>query len=98
MSTELYKLIESGHVSEKSMRLADKHNQIVFKVKPQATKQQIAAAVSSFFEVEVDSVRTVNVKGKTKSFKQVKGVRKKEKKAYVTLAEGHDIDFLGNAD
>ncbi len=83
------------HLSEKSTTVAEKHNQIVFKVRTDATKAQIKRAVEKLFEVEVDAVSVVNVKGKAKRFATQRGRRKDWKKAYVRLAEGHDIDFLG---
>ena len=60
-----------------------------------ATKPEIAAAVESLFEVEVEDVRTIKVKGKTKRFGAMMGRRNDWKKAMVRLKEGHDIDFAG---
>lgn len=94
MSRELLlDVIREPHVSEKSTRLADKFRQIAFKVGLNATKPQIKRAVESIFDVKVDNVSVINVKGKVKRFGQTKGRRKDWKKAYVTLADGHDIDF-----
>lgn len=83
------------HISEKSAVLADSDRQHVFKVLPTATKAEIKQAVESLFEVKVDQVRVVNVKGKTKRFGQRNGKRSDWRKAYVKLAEGQDIDFAG---
>ncbi len=94
-NAELAKLILSPHISEKSTRLADKHNQVVFNVRTEATKKQIKQAISAMFEVEVESVRTVRIKGKQKSFGRRMGRRNHIKKAYVTLKEGQDLDFAG---
>lgn len=94
-SSNLAQIILSPHISEKSTRLADKHHQVVFKVRTDATKKQIKQAVSAMFDVEVDSVRTVRIKGKQKSFGRRMGRRNHIKKAYVTLKEGQDLDFLG---
>ena len=97
MSQErLMKVLLSPHVSEKTTRVAEQGNQIVFKVLPSATKSEIKKAVELMFEVKVDSVRTLNNKGKLKRFGQSIGRRKDWKKAYVTLAEGQDIDFIGS--
>jgi len=98
MSKErLMKILLSPVVSEKSAMAADSANQFAFKVVPEATKPEIAEAVELMFDVKVDSVRTVNVKGKQKRFGAVLGKRNHWKKAYVRLQEGHDIDFAGSA-
>jgi large subunit ribosomal protein L23 len=83
------------HVSEKASIVAEKNNQICFKVRRDATKKEIAQAVAMMFEVKVENVQVSNVRGKVKRFGQVFGKRADWKKAYVTLAEGQDIDFLG---
>jgi large subunit ribosomal protein L23 len=89
------KVILAPLVTEKSQRIADKHKQIAFKVVTDATKPEIKAAVELLFKVEVESVSSLNVKGKKKRFGRHEGRRKDWKKAYVTLAEGHDISFVG---
>ncbi|MDT7524511.1 MULTISPECIES: 50S ribosomal protein L23 [Idiomarinaceae] len=94
----LLTVILAPHVSEKSTMTAETANTVVFKVATTATKAQIKAAVEKLFEVEVDSVRTVNVKGKTKRTGMRFGKRSDWKKAYVTLKEGADIDFVGGAE
>ena len=83
------------HVSEKSTDAADKHNQIVFKVRRDSTKSEIRKAVQLLFEVTVTDVRVVNCRGKIKRFGQDWGQRAAWKKAYVKLAEGQNIDFMG---
>lgn len=75
--------------------MADRDGQVVFKVLPNATKNEIKTAVEQLFDVEVDSVQVVNVRGKVKRFGKTPGKRKNWKKAYVQLKEGHDIDFVG---
>jgi large subunit ribosomal protein L23 len=91
----LYQIIRAPHVSEKSTMLADKHQQVVFEVAPDATKSEIKRAVEKLFEVQVRSVQVVNVKGKTKRFSYTPGRRKTRRKAYVCLKPGQDIDFIG---
>jgi large subunit ribosomal protein L23 len=92
----LLKVLLAPHVSEKSTLTAENNNTMVFKVATDANKAEIKAAVEKLFEVSVEGVRTVNVKGKTKRFGQRFGKRKDWKKAYVTLAEGSNIaDFAG---
>jgi large subunit ribosomal protein L23 len=83
------------HISEKGTVLAEKNNQVVFKVRRDAKKAEIRAAVELLFEVKVDGVQVVNQKGKSKRFGRYMGHRSDWKKAYVRLAEGHDIDFIG---
>lgn len=89
----IFKVLLGPHVSEKSATVADKYRQIVFKVMRDADKREIKAAVEALFEVKVQRVHTINTKGKRKRFRQMSGCRKDWKKAFVTLAEGHDIDF-----
>ena len=91
----LSKVLIGPLVSEKSTRVADQGNQIVFKVLPNASKPEIRKAVEKMFDVTVTGVRVMNVKGKIKRFGQTVGRRSDWKKAYVTLAEGSDIDFVG---
>ncbi|PTB88585.1 50S ribosomal protein L23 [Pseudidiomarina aestuarii] len=94
----LLQVILAPHVSEKSTMTAETANTVVFKVATNATKTEIKAAVEKLFEVEVEGVRTVNVKGKTKRTGMRFGKRSDWKKAYVTLKEGADIDFVGGAE
>ena len=94
----LLKVLLAPHVSEKSTLAAEANNTVVFKVVKDANKAEIKAAVESLFEVEVNSVRTVNVKGKTKRHGAHFGKRSDWKKAYVVLKEGQDIDFVGGAE
>ena len=91
----LMTILVGPHVSEKASIIAEKNNQICFKVRRDSTKKEIAQAVEMMFEVKVDNVQVTNVRGKSKRFGQTMGKRADWKKAYVTLAEGHDIDFLG---
>ena len=89
-------VLKSPHISEKATVVSERDNQIVFKVAVDATKLEIKRAVESLFEVEVDSVKTLNVKGKTKRHGAQIGRRVNWKKAYVSLKEGQEIDFLGS--
>ena len=93
----LHQIILAPVVSEKSTRAAEKSNQAVFKVLRDARKPEIKAAIEKLFNVKVEGVRTLNVKGKSKRFGASQGVRSDWKKAYVTLAEGQEIDFLSGA-
>ena len=91
----LMRVLVSPHVSEKSTRVADQSNQVVFRVLPDARKLEIKRAVEKLFDVEVVHVRTVNCRGKAKGLRRTTGRRPNWKKAYLRLASGQDIDFLG---
>ena len=80
-------------VSEKSTYVGDKHNQVVFRVAEDATKPEIKAAVELLFKVKVKSVQVSNVKGKEKKTGRIMGRRRNWKKAYVSLAQGQEINF-----
>jgi large subunit ribosomal protein L23 len=84
-------------VSEKATTVAEKHNQVLFKVLRDATKPEIKAAVELMFKVEVDAVRTINQRGKEKKFGRSIGRRDHIKKAYVSLKKGHELNFSGEA-
>ncbi|MEE8093035.1 MAG: 50S ribosomal protein L23 [Gammaproteobacteria bacterium] len=91
----LMMVIVGPHVSEKSTALADASNQVVFKVRPDATKKEIKDAVEVLFEVKVGNVTVTNVRGKVKRHGQSKGRQAAWKKAYVRLVPGDNIDFMG---
>ncbi len=89
----VFKVLLGPHVTEKSAMPAGAATQVVFKVATDATKLEVKKAVEQLFEVQVDDVRVVNVKGKARRTKNGLGRRSDWKKAYVRLAEGQDIDF-----
>ena len=92
----LMSILIAPHVSEKSTRVADGSNQVTFKVRRDARKPEIQRAVEAMFDVEVDSVSVLNVKGKRKGIRgRNKGRRSDWRKAYVRLKPGHEIDFIG---
>ena len=84
-------------VSEKATFIADKHEQVIFRVAPSATKPEVKAAVEMMFKVQVESVQIANVKGKKKRFGQYNGKRRDWKKAYVSLMPGQEINFAAEA-
>jgi large subunit ribosomal protein L23 len=90
---DLMQVLQSPVVSEKSSIAADSSNRFVFKVQKTATKPQIKKAVELMFDVKVESVQVLNVKGKSKRFGRFIGKRSDWKKAYVKLKSGFDIDF-----
>ena len=93
--SRLAQILIAPIVSEKATMAAEKHNQVLFKVMRDATKPEIKAAVELMFKVTVDSVQTVQHKGKTKRFGKGSGRRDHVKKAYVCLAQGQELNFSG---
>jgi large subunit ribosomal protein L23 len=94
-SERLTKVIVGPVVTEKSSRVAEANNQVVLRVLPDANKLEIKHAVEQMFDVKVATVKTANVNGKTKRTGRIFGKRNDWKKAYVTLADGADLNFLG---
>jgi large subunit ribosomal protein L23 len=95
---QLMQVILAPVISEKSTFVADKHNQVAFRVARDATKPDIKAAVELMFKVQVDSVTVSNVHGKGKRFGQMMGRRQHWKKAYVRLKPGQEINFAEQAE
>ena len=89
----LMTIILAPVISEKSTMIADKLEQVAFKVVADATKPEVKAAVELLFKVQVDSVQILNVKGKQKRFGRFMGRRSDVRKAYVSLKPGQQIDF-----
>jgi large subunit ribosomal protein L23 len=89
----LLQVILAPQITEKATRIADKYQQIAFKVRTDATKPEIKAAVELVFKVEVQAVTVANIKGKEKRAGRVMGRRKDWKKAFVSLKPGQEINF-----
>jgi len=89
----LFKVLLGPHITEKAAMSDGAAAQVVFKVATDASKLEVKKAVEQLFEVKVEGVRVVNVKGKTRRMRTGIGQRSDWKKAYVRLAEGQDIDF-----
>jgi large subunit ribosomal protein L23 len=89
----LMQIILAPIVTEKATEIAERNNQIAFRVAPDATKPEIKAAVELLFKVEVDSVQVLNRKGKEKRFGRFNGRRRNERKAYVVLKAGQELNF-----
>jgi large subunit ribosomal protein L23 len=97
-STErLYQVLLAPVISEKATFIADKHEQVVFKVAPSATKPEVKAAVEMLFKVEVESVQIAITKGKIKRHGKSIGRRNSVKKAFVSLKAGQEINFEAEA-
>ncbi|MBI2312997.1 MAG: 50S ribosomal protein L23 [Betaproteobacteria bacterium] len=86
-------VILAPQVSEKSTFVADKNEQVIFRVADDATKPEIKAAVELLFKVQVESVQVANVKGKQKRYGRNLGRRRNWKKAFVCLKPGQEINF-----
>ena len=96
VSNKSLQSVLSPHVTEKATMVADKLNQVVFKVRKTATKMQVKEAIESMFKVDVKAVNLLNVKGKTKkASRNTMGKRSDWKKAYVSIKAGQEINFTG---
>ncbi len=93
---DLSRVIKRPLITERGSVLREKANQYFFQVEPAANKQEIKQAVELFFGVKVESVRTMNMRGKIKRLGRFQGKRSDWKKAVVTLAEGDSIDVFDN--
>ncbi|MFA5081745.1 MAG: 50S ribosomal protein L23 [Hydrogenophilaceae bacterium] len=92
--TRLLQVILAPVISEKATMLADKSEQVAFRVATDATKPEIKAAVELLFKVQVKDVNVTNVKGKEKRFGRFMGRRDSWKKAYVALQPGQELNFV----
>ena len=90
----LMQLLLAPQISEKATWVADKNEQVIFRVASDATKPEIKAAVELLFKVQVESVQVSVVKGKQKRFGRSMGRRKGWKKAFVSLKPGQEINFV----
>lgn len=93
-ASKLYSVIRAPRVSEKTARLQEVSNQYAFEVARTATKADIKSAVEQIFDVKVETVNVLNVKGKNKAFRNRQGTRGDWRKAYVKLADGQSIDVM----
>lgn len=90
----VYKILLGPHISEKATIVADGSKQVVFRVASDATKVEIKKAVEELFQVKVKGVNVLNIKGKTKRTARGLGKRNDLRKAYVSLEDGSEIDFM----
>ena len=91
----LYEIIRKPLITEKANLLKDAAQVVAFEVARSANKIEIKQAVEKAFKVKVKSVNTIQQRGKVKRLGLNVGQRSNWKKAYVTLEEGHNIDFYG---
>jgi large subunit ribosomal protein L23 len=92
----LMNVLLAPQISEKATHVAEKNEQVIFRVATDATKPEIKAAVEMLFKVSVDSVQVACVKGKIKRMGRLVGRRNDWKKAYVCLAPGQEINFAAS--
>jgi large subunit ribosomal protein L23 len=90
----LMQVLVAPQISEKATYIADKNEQVVFIVAPDATKPEVKAAVELLFKVQVKSVQMSNLKGKAKRFGKSMGRRSDVRKAFVCLKPGQEINFV----
>lgn len=90
----IFTVLREPHISEKVSVLGDVANQYAFKVSVDATKAEVREAIETIFKVSVKNVSTVNVKGKTKKTARGMSRKKNWKKAYVTVAQGQELDYM----
>jgi large subunit ribosomal protein L23 len=92
----LMNVLLAPQISEKATQVAEKNEQVIFRVAADATKPEIKAAVEMLFKVNVNSVQVACVKGKIKRMGRLVGRRNDWKKAYVCLAPGQEINFAAS--
>ena len=93
---DLYNVLINPLITEKSNNVAEKHEQVVFKVLKSATKQDIKEAFELVFNAKVEKVSLLNVRGKVKKFSRFTGKRANWKKAYISLVPGQNFDLATN--
>jgi len=93
----LMKVLLAPVISEKATFVAEKNEQVVFLVAPDATKPEIRAAVELLFKVQVESVQVVNREGKQKRAGRFIGRRNHTRRAFVCLKPGQEINFTEEA-
>jgi large subunit ribosomal protein L23 len=93
----LMKVLLAPVISEKATFVAEKHEQVIFLVTPDATKPEIKAAVELLFKVQVESVQVANRQGKQKRSGKFNGRRNHTKRAFVCLKAGQEINFSEEA-
>jgi large subunit ribosomal protein L23 len=93
----LMKVLLAPVISEKATFIAEKNEQVMFLVMPDATKPEIKAAVEMLFKVQVESVQVANRDGKQKRSGKFNGRRNHTRRAFVCLKPGQEINFTEEA-
>jgi large subunit ribosomal protein L23 len=89
-----YEIIKGPVITEKGTIQKEANNQLTFEVDRKANRVEIRHAVEKVFNVRVQRVRTMQIKGKVKRVGRTLGKRRDWKKAIVTLAKGENIEFF----
>jgi large subunit ribosomal protein L23 len=92
-----YDIIKRPLITEKTSIQKEDYNQMSFEVDRKANRVEIKRAIENIFKVNVDTVKTMQVKGKTKQRGRIVGKRRNWKKAVVKLMPGERIDFFEGA-
>ncbi|MEE9402488.1 MAG: 50S ribosomal protein L23 [Desulfobacteria bacterium] len=92
-----YQIIKGPLITEKGTIQKEANNQLTFEVDRKANRVEIRHAVEKVFNVRVEKVRTMQIKGKVKRVGRTLGKRRDWKKAIVTLAKGENIEFFEGA-
>ncbi|WP_211460606.1 50S ribosomal protein L23 [Collimonas silvisoli] len=93
----LMKVLLAPVISEKATMVAEKNEQVVFRIAPDATKLEVKAAVELLFKVQVESVQVANRLGKQKRSGKSMGRRNHTRRAFVCLKPGQEINFTEEA-
>ena len=96
MSNE-FNMISKPHLTEKVLYMYEDQNKVVFKIRKEINKIDLKRAIESVFGVTVESINTLNVKGKKKRLGKWEGRRPSWKKAIITLREGDSIEYFEGA-
>jgi large subunit ribosomal protein L23 len=92
-----YRLITRPHITEKVLLLKEDGNKVVFKIRKDTNKIELKNAIESIFNVTVEAINTLTVKGKKKRLGRYEGRKSDWKKAIVTLKEGDTIEYFEGA-
>jgi large subunit ribosomal protein L23 len=92
-----FNLINRPHITEKVLLLKEEGNKVVFRIRKDANKIELKSAIESMFNVTVEAINTLTVKGKKKRLGRHEGKKSDWKKAIVTLKEGDTIEYFEGA-
>ena len=91
---DLHEIIKAPVVTEKSSAAYGARKEYAFRVRPDATKPEIKAALEALFKVTVTDIRTLVVRAKRRTYGRYSGRRPSWKKAIVALKEGDTIEVF----
>lgn len=93
-AVRLYDVLKEPVLTERSTILKETNNVYAFRINPDACKTQVKDAIEKFYDVQVEKVRTVNVRGKVKRLARFISKRSNWKKAFVTLKKGQTLNII----